>query len=89
MYLCISVTGLRLKYTGLFSDTCYIDASNKMSNVYGIELLVFQCHSIGSYVMTDLLLHLFMETSLLNYSSQGVSTLSGLSYTDMQHALAF
>ena len=34
--------------------------------------------------MTNLLLHVFMETSLLNYSSQGVSKLPGLGYTDMQ-----
>ena len=43
--------------------------------------------------MTNLLLHVFMETSLLNYSSQGVSKLPGLGYTDMQefcmHALTF
>ena len=34
--------------------------------------------------MTNLLLHVFMETNLLNYSSQGVSKLPGLGYTDMQ-----
>ena len=43
--------------------------------------------------MTNLLLYVFMETSLLNYSSQGVSKLPGLGYTDMQefcmHALNF
>ena len=42
--------------------------------------------NIGSYVMTNLLLHLFMA-SLSNYSSQGVSKLPGLGYTDMQELL--